>query len=147
MTQPTDADRQEACRVYANITGPGGDSKSNKEATRCIDIIARALADARSIPDGYARVGSEDVRVLGTLSMTRDRCAVGWGAKIWTTAGPDHDGPHEWIVDFDTACDKYPPHSAPCVSWGGPQHDAEAISDCFSTREAALARLVESKSP
>lgn len=86
--------------------------------------ILTALRAAATVPEGMVRVGTEDVRLLGTLPVTADGCVVGFTATLWiNNASQISSG----IADMPGWSDSAEPE---CF-W--PFHD------CYSTREAAEA--------
>ncbi len=91
----------------------------------------KALRAAATVPKNMVRVGVEDMTLLGTLPVTKDRCVIGNGTPDLCSEGP-HFEPVQvlevrtiarnvrFIVDDGT---RYIPEWKP--------------ADCYSTREAA----------
>ncbi len=69
-------------RICSNYRTVGAAMYDEPRERLCL-AIAAALAAARAVPEGYVRVGTTDHRLLGTLPMTADGCAIGEACTVW----------------------------------------------------------------
>ena len=86
-----------------------------------VKLATATLRAAATVPPGHVRVGTEDMRLLGTLPMTADGCVIGTNADLYSWWVPQY-------TDDEGICQ----HSStgPIVS---------APHQCYSTQAAALA--------
>ncbi len=94
----------------------GGDFASTND----MNLLADALRAAATVPAGMVRVGTEDMRLLGTLPVTKDRCVYGFGY------------PTCWLPSLRGGA--YMVHTTHNGEGGG-----HFPKDVYSTREAAEA--------
>jgi hypothetical protein len=101
-----------------------------------IEAIEMALRAAATVPSGMVRVGTEDMTLLGTLPVTKDRCvAIPMDAVVYH---PDFDDAGDVEVNHNSGSrafgqfTKQMPDGS--VEWT--EHD---VSDCYSTPAAAQA--------
>ena len=79
---------------------------------------------------------SLDTKVLGELPMTADKAIIGHNAIIYY---PEPDGNiSKWKSELEFGeCTKFERGNyTSCITWGGPQHDAEPVTSCYSSLEA-----------
>ncbi len=95
--------------------------------------IVRALQAARTPPPGHIIDDAGVVRkVDGRLPINKDGGVSGHGAVV--SFGGDN-----YRMVMDCLPETFSWNTNVCVSWGGPNHGAELLSDCHSVPEAAEA--------
>lgn len=117
--------------------------------TSLIDDIAKSLRAAATVPPGHVRVGTEDMRLLGTLPVTKDRVVVMPGHEVFH---PDADPAfHLRLMESheDTEPDPDFPLPDDCEyvghysyyerDTGYWQYESYDVRSCYSTQAAALA--------
>jgi len=74
-------------------------------------------------------------RVLGGLPITRDGVVVGNGAVVHH----HHAGSYRMVLDCLPP--EYAWQTVPVIAWGGSDHGAEPVSDCYASESAAKAAM------
>lgn len=87
------------------------------------DRITTALLSAARVPDGCAREGVTDRKVLGTLPLTADGCVCGAGGKVYVNSMVQKQ-----VIECEVRDGRFGWLTSPL---------------CYSTRDAALAARKE----
>ena len=143
-TTPTDADRAAAEKIAGEAElevmafrsqDPEALDLLNAAMIQLRTDIAQAIADARAVKAGHVRLDTgEEVRVLGTLPMTKDGCVIG-----------DWALPYVHLLDdtIKRGTSRTFTYAWTTTTPGRKENKAYAADMCYSSHTAAEAALAE----